>query len=158
MYERLEALGIELVHLDVKRHTIPDSFVDKEKVSSKNRPTFLLRADDGLHKVKPENLRHEFPQGLKNELNRVGGNRFIWSVKDLAGVLKANNTELDSLTVVYCHDPELKEYPSHAIRVLRHESQHQLVEVRDVALAEKLKMKPGRFYWYYKPSHINGFS
>jgi len=56
MYDRLEALGLELVRLDVGIHEIPAEFVDKEKVSQKNRPTFLLRADDSLHKVKPENL------------------------------------------------------------------------------------------------------
>ena len=49
----MEQLGIELVHLDVKRHQIDDSFVDKEKVSRKNKPTFLLRADDSIHKVDP---------------------------------------------------------------------------------------------------------
>jgi len=79
-------------------------------------------------------------------------------VKDLAEVLKTNNTELDSLTMVYCHDPALDEYPSAAMRIMRHESQHQLIEVRDEELAKKLKMKPGHFYGYYKPSHINGFS
>lgn len=73
-------------------------------MSTKNRPTFLLRADNGIHKVDPENLRHNFPEGLKHDLLRVAGNKPIWTVKDLADALKNNNTQLDSLTVVYCHD------------------------------------------------------
>lgn len=59
--------------------------------------------------------------------------------------------------MVYCHDSELKEYPATAMRLMRHESQHQLLEIRDKDLAEKLKMKPGHLYGYYNPSYINGY-
>lgn len=72
--------------------------------------------------MKPDLLKSEFPEGLKSELHRIASNKLIFSVKDLADCLKRNNTELDSLTVVYCHDPQAQEYPSQAIRVLRHES------------------------------------
>jgi hypothetical protein len=51
IYKRLEALGVNLVHLDVARHADIDLIVDKSKVSRKYKPTFLLRADDGLHKI-----------------------------------------------------------------------------------------------------------
>lgn len=51
IYKRLEALGVNLVHLDVARHADVDLIVDKSKVSRKDKPTFLLRADDGLHKI-----------------------------------------------------------------------------------------------------------
>jgi hypothetical protein len=51
IYKRLEALGVNLVHLDVARHADIDLIVDKSKVSRKDKPTFLLRADDGLHKI-----------------------------------------------------------------------------------------------------------
>ena len=116
---------MQLVHLDVSRHEIGQGFVDKAKVSEKNKPTFLLRADNSLHKVRPEHLRSEFPQGLKHDLLRVSGSKPIWRVKDLAEALRVNNTELDSLTVVYCHDLKSKEeFPSVAMRVMRHESQH----------------------------------
>ena len=49
------------------------------------------------------------------------------------------------------------EYPYHALRILKHESQHQVLEVRDSATAKELKMEPGKFYCYYKPSFLNGF-
>jgi len=43
------------------------------------------------------------------------------------------------------------------MRMMRHESENPLLEVRDQELAEKIGMKPGKFYCYYKPSFVNGF-
>ncbi len=57
-------------------------------------------------------------------MNRVANNRLIWSVKDLYDALKQNNTQLDSLTMVYCYDPENYDEAQIALRLLRHESQH----------------------------------
>lgn len=41
--------------------------------------------------------------------------------------------------------------------MMRHESQYQVLEVKDPELAKTLRMEPGRFYCYHKPSYINGF-
>ena len=41
--------------------------------------------------------------------------------------------------------------------MLTHESQHQVLEVRDLGMARFIKMEPGKFYCYYKPSYANGF-
>jgi len=121
VYNRLELLGINLVHLDVSRHQI-DSMADPSKISNKNKPTFLLRADDSLHKIPPQKLNSEFPEGLNEELIRITSNRLIWSTKDLADALKKNNTELDSLTMVYVYDKENFENAQVALRLMRHES------------------------------------
>jgi hypothetical protein len=32
------------------------------------------------------------------------------------------------------------------------------LELRDKELATKLKMEPGKFYGYYKPSYVNGYA
>jgi len=44
-------MDINLVHLDVSRHKDIDKLYDVEKISRKDKPTFLLRADDSLHKL-----------------------------------------------------------------------------------------------------------
>jgi hypothetical protein len=103
-YKRLEALGVNLVHLDVTRHANVDQLVDVSKVSRKDKPTFLLRADDGLHKIPSQAVNENFPDDLKSEIDRLSTTKLIWSMKDLSDALKKNNTKLDSLTVVYVHD------------------------------------------------------
>ena len=52
IYNRLELLAIDLVHLDVARHNV-ELLCDPSKISRKDKPTFLLRANDSLHKVSP---------------------------------------------------------------------------------------------------------
>jgi len=44
-----------------------------------------------------------------------------------------------------------------ALRILSHETQHQILEVRDLDMANFIKMEPGKFYCYYRPSFVNGF-
>jgi hypothetical protein len=124
LYNRLEAFGITLVHLDVSRHQGVNRIYDVSKVSRKDKPTFLLRADDSLHKIPSEALNQNFPEGMFNEIKRVKTNKLIWSIKDLSDALKQNNTKLDSLTVVYVYDPETYQDDKVALRMMRHESSH----------------------------------
>jgi phosphoenolpyruvate carboxylase len=49
LYNRLAAFGLKLVHLDVTRHKDSKKICDVSKVSRKDKPTILLRADDSLH-------------------------------------------------------------------------------------------------------------
>lgn len=66
---------------------------------------------------------------------------------------------MNDITIAYCHDPATRNSEStiRGMRMMRHESENPLLEVRDQALAEKIGMQPGKFYCYYKPSFINGF-
>lgn len=139
VYDRLAEMGVDLVHLDVMRHDVT-GLVDKEKVMRKDNPTFLLRAEDSLHKIPTSSVNSDFPEQMQNELSRVAVNRLIWSMRDLSQALKHNNTELDSLTMVYCYDPENYEDAQVAMRMLRHESQHQLLEIRDMEVAKAMRM------------------
>ena len=124
MYNRLEAFEINLVHLDVSRHQGVNRIYDVSKVSRKDKPTFLLRADDSLHQIPSEALNQNFPEGMFDEIKRVKTNNLIWSIKDLSDALKQNNTKLDSLTVVYVYDPETYQDDKVALRMMRHESSH----------------------------------
>ena len=124
MYNRLEAFDITLVHLDVSRHQGVNRIYDVSKVSRKDKPTFLLRADDSLHRIPSEALNQNFPEGMFDEIKRVKTNKLIWSIKDLSDALKQNNTKLDSLTVVYVYDPETYQDDKVALRMMRHESSH----------------------------------
>lgn len=84
----------------------------------------------------------------------------INSIKDLAEQLRVNHTELNDCTFVYCHSgkEELESASvKQAMRLVRYETNNQILTVRDQALAQKLKMRPGVFYCYYKPSYVNGF-
>ena len=131
--------------------------MDIEKVSRKDKPTFLLRADDGLHKIPSSSVNENFPEGIKSEIERLSSTKLIWSIKDLSDALKVNNTKLDSLTIVYVHDEATYNDSNVALRLLRHESTHQILELRDPELAKQLKMEKGHFYGYCKPSYINGY-
>ena len=42
--------------------------------------------------------------------------------------------------------------------MLSHETSHQILEVRDLEMAKFIKMEPGKFYCFYKPSFVNGFA
>ena len=43
------------------------------------------------------------------------------------------------------------------MRLIKSETRNPVLIVKDQELAEKLRMKPGIFYCYYRPSYINGF-
>jgi len=96
-------MGVELVWLDVAKQSCA-GICDSAKVSSKDRPTLFLRANDSLHKVGGSLLNEDFLITLKKEVERIQSNRLIWSARDLTEALRKNNTELDSLTVVYAYD------------------------------------------------------
>ena len=49
-------MEVNLVHLDVSRHKGVEKLYDVKKVSRKDKPTFLLRADDSLHKIPADAL------------------------------------------------------------------------------------------------------
>lgn len=40
---------------------------------------------------------------------------------------------------------------------MRQESLNPILVVTDSAFAEQVRMEPGKFYVYYKPSFVNGF-
>jgi hypothetical protein len=91
--------------LDVSRHSGVNRIYDVSKISRKDKPTFLLRADDSLHQIPSQSLNQNFPEEMFQEIKRVSTNKLIWSIKDLSDAIKQNNTKLDSLTVVYVYDP-----------------------------------------------------
>ena len=45
-----------------------------------------------------------------------------------------------------------------ALRIISHETQYQILEVRDLEMAKFIKMEPGKFYCFFKPSFVNGFA
>ena len=45
-----------------------------------------------------------------------------------------------------------------ALSIISHETQYQILEVRDLEMAKFIKMEPGKFYCFYKPSFVNGFA
>jgi len=58
----------------------------------------------------------------------------IWTVKDLVDALQANNTDLDSTTIVYCYDNDeeyAKPATQRALAMMRNESRATIMEVRD---------------------------
>ena len=125
-------------------------------VSNKNRPTVLFRTQDALHKLNPAVAQSE--KQFEREVARMRNIKPIWSAKDLAEALKQNNVKFDDVTIVYCRNPHIDgQVEQHAVNFARHESGKQVLEVRDAKLAQELKMEPGKFYCYYKPTLINGF-
>ena len=99
--------------------------IDLDKVARKTNPSIFLQANDTLHKVKVENLQSV--QKFQAFADKVSNVRVAGTVKDLVVALKQNNTELDSLTIVYYNNSEGKtaarmELEQRALRLLSHES------------------------------------
>ena len=60
---------------------------------------------------------------------------------------------MDDVTFVYYEGLE-KPSPL-SIALIQNETKSNLVKVTDAELADKLDLKPGKFYCYYKPSFAN---
>ena len=89
----------------MSKEKLNDDFpVDSAKVSSKNNPTLLLRADDSLHKL-PANVL-ESHQAFSKNLDRLDNIKKVNSLRDLVESLKENNKKLDDLTIVYFEEGE----------------------------------------------------
>jgi hypothetical protein len=72
--------------------------------------------------------------------------------------LRKYNTDLNDQTFVYCSDSAVdSEETKHAMRLIKSETKSPILMVRDTELATSMRMKPGVFYCYYKPSYVNGF-
>ena len=116
--------NFQIVKLDVSKEPLPDNFpVSASKISQKNNPSILIRADDSIHKLPPNAL--ESLQAFNRNLNRIVKVKEVKSVRDLSSALKSNNKKLDDITVVYCKESgeiETKE-EEQALRILKHESQ-----------------------------------
>lgn len=130
--------------------------VSKEKVSRKKRPTVYLKGDNRIAQVPSSHINGKVSD-FEFSFRRETGLTPINSVKDLAERLKEFNKSLDDTTIVYCRSPEdTKESHHAAIRLMRQESRNPLL-VADPEIGKELRMEPGKFYVYYKPSFINGF-
>jgi hypothetical protein len=146
------------VQLDVSKNKLPDNFpLNTSKVSSKNNPSVILRVDDSLHKLPPSSLHSlvTFNKGL----DRLKNVKEVKTVRDLSRALDENNKRLDDITILYCEDEEnaTSDEAVQALRLLKHETQHQILRVKDAKLAKAMRLTAGNFYCYYKPSFINGY-
>ena len=153
-----EEQNFQVVKVDVSKDTLPDDFpISSSKVSIKNSPSVFIRANDSLHRLRPNVLENlgEFNKSL-NKLTQV---KEVKNVRDLSEALKENNKKLDDLTILYCEDADTqdKEETARALRILKHESQFQILKVTDSVLSKAMRLKPGKYYCYYKPSFINGY-
>ena len=108
--------------------------------------------NDRLKKIKPEYLNKKFDKFLK----RDDGLKVINNIKDLAESLREGNRSLNDCTFVYCQGNE--EIDMHAYRLVQSETRNQVLCVRSQELMQELRMEPGKYYCYYKPSYVNGFA
>lgn len=132
--------------------------IDQAKISRKNRPTFIVRHDDRLFKMKPELFNSQFSTDFCEEFENQIQMIQVDSVMDLAEKLRKYNVNVSDSLVVYYESAENRESEAHrsAIRLLRDDSYNPMLVVRDPKLASQLQMKPGSFYTYFKPSFANG--
>ena len=103
---------MKIVKIDISKmdHKDPNfskllsmSGVTTDKVSRKQRPTFISVADNMVSRISPSTFNsqfdtHFFPM-LKDKFHCME----ILSIKDLAENLRNYNTELSDQTFVYCH-------------------------------------------------------
>ena len=80
-------------------------------------------------------------------------------MKDLAENLRKFNTEFeDSTFVYYPSESDDQKILREVEKLLKSETRNPILIVKNSKLAEKLGMTPGKYYCYYKPSFLNGFS
>ena len=132
----------------------------KSKISNKKRPTLFLRGDNRIAQLKASHINEKSAK-FETSFLRETGLRPINSVRDLADNLKRYNKSLNDTTIVYCkgadQDDMSKESTKAAIRLMRQESKNPLLIASGEEITKQLRMEPGKFYAYYKPSFINGF-
>lgn len=167
VYEQiLEKHSIQVVKIDVssQQPLVADllDFADipADKVSRKNRPTFLARANDRLIQMKPEYFTTKFESKFAQKITKESSMPELGSVKDLAEALRSGNRGINDSTFVYCAEGEqdFKKYHNQqALQLINSETRNPVLRVSSKALADELQMKPGHFYCYYKPSYANGF-
>jgi len=79
-------------------------------------------------------------------------------MKELAESLRSFNTEVGDSTFVYCaSESDDREILREAEKLLKSETRNPILVVKNTELAEELRMEPGKYYCYYKPSYLNGF-
>lgn len=78
---------------------------------------------------------------------------------DFVDRLKEYNANLSDSVIVFYTEDDLNYYQQNNIiplNVLKAEVDH-IIAIKDKDLAEKLKLKPNKYYVYYNPSYLNGF-
>ena len=133
------------------------NWIDLNKTLKKTNPTLSLQVDGSLFKV--SSYEAQQIQKLRKRLDKAQGTKIVSEVNELVDALKENNTKLDDCTIVF-NNPDCamdEASRSKALKLLNFESDHQVLEVTDIKLSETLRMEPGRFYVYYKPSITCGF-
>ena len=110
----------------------------KDKVSSKQRPTVFIKADNRLSKISPSRLLNKsdrFPQTMSKESSMIR----VKSVKDLADSIHKYNRSLNDTTIVYCKRENDDDFQSAetqaAVRLMRQESRSPLLVVTEKELA-----------------------
>ena len=74
------------------------------------------------------------------------------TLKELATIVKKQNQQMDDVTFVFYAEQD--PHPL-SIALIQNETKSNLIRVRDRLLAEKLNLKLGKFYCYYRPSFAN---
>jgi hypothetical protein len=95
---------------------------------------------------------------LERNLQKEFALKQVDSIKDLAEILREGNVELKDQTFVYCSDGTEGEEFRHALRLIKSETNNPVCYIKHGELAKEMRMKPGVFYCYYKPSYVNGYS
>ena len=126
--------------------------ISPEKVSRKNRPTFIAIQNDVLEKIKPEHLNQKLSNFSKKSLEIS----VVQNIKDLAESLRTGNRGLSDCTFVYAEGTE--EMNDYAHRLILSETRNSVLKVTSTKVMDELRMEAGKFYCYYKPSYVNGYA
>ena len=103
---------MKIVKLDISKmdHKDPNlikllsiSGLTTNKVTRKQRPTFVSVADNTVTRHNPSTFNDQFDKQFFPMLKDKLHCEELKSVKDLAEKLRKNNTELCDTTFVYCH-------------------------------------------------------
>lgn len=99
---------VKIISLDVSKQTplmtqlLQISEVQANKVSRKNRPTFLAKVDDRLFRMKANLFNEDFSREFFEAFDSQSQMIEVKSIKDLTESLRRFNRNLSDSVFVYC--------------------------------------------------------
>jgi len=116
-------------------------------ISEKQNPSFYELSNGCLKKVSAKKFGTDFEMANFNSTNEQ-----LTTTKDLAEALRTYLNDYNDTLIINTGDES-----SEAQRLLRYETNAPILKATP-SLCAKLKLETGKYYCYYKPGYVNGFS
>ena len=136
----------------------------RKELLDQNDPWFILKSNCSFKTI-PLSIINEADQ-IKEYITFNVASEHITSINQFANRLKSNKNLGDWIVAYYLPvdegadiKDEIRKYEDDNIiplNFIRGETEHVVV-ITNSEIAKTCRLEPGKFYWYFKPSYLNGF-